>query len=117
MKTILLALFFLQAVHTNPLLENDFVRVFKNNAPCAAAASSCGERVVVALGSVEVNGQKMDRGDIRVFKAGERYSPPKTGNFLEVAINPSHPKVMQPSDGSPPPPENKVLYDGKDFTV
>jgi hypothetical protein len=117
MKTILLALFFLQAVPTNPLLENDFVRVFKNNAPCAAAASSCGERVVVALGSVEVNGQKMDRGDIRVFKAGERYSPPKTGNFLEVAINPSHPKVMPPSDGSPPPPENKVLYDGKDFTV
>ena len=81
MKLILAALLFLQAVPASPLLENDFVRVFKNSAPCAAAAASCGERVVVALGSVEVNGQKMERGDIKVFKTGERYSPPKSGDY------------------------------------
>jgi quercetin dioxygenase-like cupin family protein len=73
--------------------------------------------VVVAFGSIEVNGQKMERGDIKVFKSGERYSPPKTGDFLEVAINPAHPKVMPPGPGTPAPPGNKVLYDGKDFTV
>ncbi len=117
MNMMLVALFFLQAIQTSPLLENDFVRVFKNSAPCAAAAASCGERVVVALGSVEVNGQKMERGDIKAFKTGERYSPPKTGDFLEVAIKPAHPKVMPPSAGTPPPPGNKILYDGKDFTV
>ena len=117
MKLILAALFFLQTMPAGPLLENDFVRVFKNSAPCAAAAAGCGDRVVVAFGSIEVNGQKMERGDIKVFKTGERYSPPKTGDFLEVAINPAHPKVMPPGPGTPPPPGNKVLYDGKDFTV
>lgn len=117
MNWMLLALLFLQVVPTSPLVDNDFVRVFKNSAPCATAAASCGERVVVALGSVEVNGQKMERGDIKVFKAGERYSPAKTGDFLEVAIKPTHPKVMPPSAGTPPPTGNKVLYDGKDFTV
>ena len=117
MNLTLLALLFLQAIQTSPLLENDFVRVFKNSAPCAAAAASCGERVVLALGSVEVNGQKMERGDIKVFKTGERYAPPKTGDFLEVSIKPTHPKVMPPGPGTPPPPGNKILYDGKDFTV
>ena len=100
MKLILAALFFLQAVPASPLLENEFVRVFKNSAPCAAAAASCGERVVVALGSVEVNGQKMERGEIKAFPAGELYNAPKAGNFLEVTIKPAHPKVM-PLGGRP----------------
>ena len=117
MKIIIAAFFFLQAVQTSPLVENEFVRVFKNAAPCATADASCGRRVVVALGSLELNGQKMERGDIRVFKAGEQYSPPQNGDFLEVAIKPTHPKVAAPSAGTPPPPGNKVLYDGKDFTV
>jgi len=117
MNILLVALLFLQAVPASPLLENDFVRVFKSSAPCATAPASCGERVVVALGPVEVNGQKMERGDIKAFKAGERYSPPKSGDFLEVAIKPTHPKVTAPGAGTPPPPGNKVLYDGKDFTV
>jgi hypothetical protein len=117
MNRLLVALFFLQAIPSTPVVENDFVRVFKNSAPCAAAAASCGERVVVALGSVEVNGQKMERGDVKVFKGGERYSPPKTGDYLEVSIKPAHPRVMPPSAGTPPPPGNKILYDEKDFTV
>ena len=117
MKLILAALLFLQTMPASPLLENEFVRVFKNSAPCAAAAAGCGDRVVVAFGSIEVNGQKMERGDVKVFKTGERYSPPKSGDFLEVAINPAHPKVMPPAPGTPAPPGNKVLFDGKDFTV
>jgi quercetin dioxygenase-like cupin family protein len=117
MNLTILALLFLQVVPASPLLENDFVRVFRNSAPCAAAAPSCGDRVVVAFGSVEVNGQKMERGDIKAFKAGERYAPPKNGDYLEVAVKPAHPKVAPPSAGTPPPPGNKILYDGKDFTV
>jgi len=108
---------FLQAMQGAPLVDNEFVRVFKNSAPCAAAAASCGERVVVALGPIEMDGQKMDRGDIKGFKAGERYSPPKTGNFLEISIKPTHPKVMPAVAGTPPAPHNKVLYDAKDITV
>jgi quercetin dioxygenase-like cupin family protein len=117
MRIILAALLFFQTLSTNPLLENDFVRVFRNSAPCAAGAASCGDRIVVALGSVEVSGQKMERGDIKVFKTGEKYAPPKSGEYLEVVIKPGHPKVMAPSAGTPPPPGNKVLYDGKEFTI
>src|SRR4029077_12659625 len=46
-----------------------------------------------------------------------RYNAPKVGNFLEVTIKSTHPKVMPPSAGSPAAPKNKILYDGKDFTV
>jgi quercetin dioxygenase-like cupin family protein len=117
MHMILAVLLFFQALPAGPLLENDFVRVFRNGAPCAAAAASCGERVVVALGSVEVNGQKMERGDVKVFKTGKRYTPPKSGDYLEVVIKPGHPNVTPPSADAPPAPDNKILYDGKQFTV
>lgn len=117
MHRILAALLLLQAMPTNPVVENEYVSVFKNSAPCASAAPSCGERVVVALGSIELNGQKMERGDIKVFHAGEKYAAPVAGSYLEVAIKPNHPKAMPPAAGSPPAPSNKVLYDGKDFTV
>jgi len=114
---MMVALFLLQAMPVSPLVENEYVRVFKNSAPCAAAATTCGDRVVVALGPVELNGQKLVRGEVKVFKAGERYAAPKDGNFLEVAIKPGHPKVMPLAAGSPPPPGNKILYDGTEFTV
>jgi quercetin dioxygenase-like cupin family protein len=117
MRMIFAALLFFQTLSTSPLLENDFVRVFRNSAPCAAGAASCGDRVVVALGSMQVSGQRMERGDVKVFKTGEKYSPPKSGEYLEVVIKPGHPKVMAPSAGTPPPPGNKVLYDGKEFTI
>jgi quercetin dioxygenase-like cupin family protein len=117
MNWMFAALLLFQAMQSSPLLENDFVRVFRNSAPCAAAAEPCGDRVVVALGPIGLNGKKMERGEVKVFKAGERYTPPKSGEFLEVAIHPGHPKVMPPAAGTPPPPGNKILYDGKDFTV
>jgi hypothetical protein len=117
MHRLLAALLLLQAMPANPVVDNEYVRVFKNSAPCASAAPSCGERVVVALGSIELAGKKMERGDIKVFSAGEKYAPPSTGTYLEVAIKPNHPKTMPLPAGSPAPPGNKVLYDGKDFTV
>lgn len=116
MNPVLVAILLFQVVQTTPWLDNDFVRVFRNSAPCAKAAPSCGERVVVAFGSIEVNGRKMERGDIVVFKSGESYAAPNGGEYLEVAIKPGHPKVT-PAAGTPPPLGNKILYDGKDFTV
>jgi hypothetical protein len=117
MKMVIGALLLLQAMQAGPLVENDYVRVFKNSAPCSSAAATCGARVIVALGSVEVGGVKLERGDIKAFKPGERYLPPKGGDFLEVSIKPAHPKVMPPAAGTPPPPGNKILYDSQDFTV
>jgi hypothetical protein len=117
MKMLLVTMIFLQAMQTGPVVDNEFVRVSKNSAPCAAAAASCGDRIVVALSPIEVNGQKMDRGDVKGFKSSERYSAPKTGNFLEVSIKPGHPKVMPLAAGTPAAPHNKILYDAKDITV
>jgi hypothetical protein len=117
MKMLLVAMIFLQIMRSGPVVDNEFVRVSKNSAPCSTAGPSCGDRIVLALSPIEVNGQKMDRGDVRGFKTGERYSPPKTGNFLEVSIKPTHPKVMPPAAGTPAAPHNKILYDGKDVTV
>ncbi len=43
---------FVQAVSAQPL-DNDYVRVTRNAAPCATASpSTCGERVLVALGPI-----------------------------------------------------------------
>jgi len=117
MRILLVALLYLQTLQASPLLENEFVRVSRNMAPCAAAAPSCGDRVLVALSSIEVSSQKMERGDVKVFKTGERYSPPKSGDYLEVIIKPGHPKTIAPSAGTPPAPDNKILYDGKEFTI
>jgi quercetin dioxygenase-like cupin family protein len=117
MRILLVALLYFQSLQASPLLENDFVRVSRNTAPCAAAAPSCGDRILVALGSIEVSAQKMERGDVKVFKTGERYSPPKSGEYLEVVIKPGHPKAAAPNAGTPPSPDNKILYDGKEFTV
>jgi hypothetical protein len=113
----MVALILLQATPASPLVENEYVRVFKNSAPCADAAAACGDRVVVALSPLELSGQTLERGQVKVFEAGVRYTAPVSGNFLEVAIKPGHPKVMPPAAGSPAPPGNKILYDGKDFTV
>lgn len=109
---------FLQAASAaGPVVDNNYVRVFRNAAPCAAAAASCGERVLVALSPIELSGKKMARGEVHVFPAGEKYSPPQSGDFLEVSIKPDHPKVLPPAAGTPPPPGNKILHDGKDFTI
>jgi hypothetical protein len=117
MRITLVALFLFQALQVKPVLENGFVRVFRNTAPCASAAARCGERVVVALGSIELNNQKMERGDVKVFKAGQRYSAPKSGEYLEVAIKPVHPKLILARIQTPPPPDNKVLLSDDQFTV
>src|ERR1700731_4306119 len=117
MPILLVALLYFQTSQASPLLENEFVRVSRNAAPCAAAAPSCGDRVLLALGPIEISGQKMERGDVKVFKTGERYSPPESGEYLEVVIKPGHPKVTAPGADTPAAPGNKVLYEATDFTI
>src|SRR5215467_6183552 len=85
--TFLLIVWLLQS---NPVaLENEYVRVTRDAAPCASAtAPGCGDRVIVALGEIELRSgsasRKMTRGDIAVFKPGESYKPPTGGAFFEV---------------------------------
>lgn len=110
-----LALWLLQAQAV--VLENDYVRVTRDAAPCASAtAPVCGDRVVVALGDIEMQSgstrRTLKRGDIAVFPAGESYQPPTSGNFLEVTLKAKHPPLTSPSELIPPE-KNAVLYDGK----
>jgi len=84
-------------------LDNDYVRVTRDVAPCAAAAEpECGDRVIVALGDIELANKRMARGDTAVFKVGETYEPPTGGPYFELTIKPSHPPVRSPAEIIPP---------------
>jgi 2-keto-4-pentenoate hydratase/2-oxohepta-3-ene-1,7-dioic acid hydratase in catechol pathway/putative intracellular protease/amidase len=100
------------------VLENDYVRVARNAAPCASAGPSCGERVLVALGPVRLAGVKpraLARGQIAVFARGESYAAP-SGEFLEVAWKAAHPPVQAPAVRIAPE-KNELLHDGDSFFV
>jgi hypothetical protein len=102
-------------------LDNEYVRVTRDVAPCAAAsAPDCGHRVIVALGDIVLasgmSRRAMTRGDIAVFRPGESYEPPMAGAFFEVAIKPNHPPVQSPSEIIPPE-KNAMRYDGEQFFV
>ena len=99
-----------------PALENDYVRVTRDETPCAAAGSpGCGDRIIVALGQIELRSgktrRKLTRGDIAVFNPGESYARPTGGSFFEVNIKPNHPPVQSPSEIIPPE-KNAIRYDG-----
>jgi hypothetical protein len=102
-------------------LENDYVRVTRDAAPCArASAPGCADRVIVALGEIELRfrntRRKMTRGDIAVFKSGESYEPPAGGKYFEVAFKPNHPPVQSPREIIPPE-KNAIRYDGQRFFI
>jgi hypothetical protein len=102
-------------------LENDYVRITRNAAPCAAASPSvCGERVLVALGPIQFEqyGQprRLERGQVAVFRWNESYTGPMSGLFVEVSIKQDRPRVQTPPVLIPPE-KNELLYDGDAFFV
>jgi quercetin dioxygenase-like cupin family protein len=103
------------------VLENAHVKVSRNQAPCAAAGTAgCGDRIVVALGPLELsspgNSRLMARGDIAVFLAGESYPPPLGGDYVEVTVKPERPPVESPSILIPPE-KNSIVFDGERFFI
>jgi len=103
------------------VLDNEYVRVTRGAAPCAAARTpDCGVRVIVALDEFVLAGgmfrRVMMRGDVAVFQPGESYEPPMGDAFVEVAIKPSHPPVQSPAEIIAPG-KNAMRYDGKEFFV
>jgi hypothetical protein len=101
-------------------LDNEYVRVTRDAAPCASGVPECGDRVIVALSDIElrVNGspRRLMRGDIAVFAAGEPHEPPAGGSFFEVAIKPHPPAVLAPPE-TIPPEKNAMRHDGERFFV
>jgi hypothetical protein len=121
--TFLLILCLLQS--NTVALENEYVRVTQDAAPCASATTAgCGDRVIVALGEIELRSgpssrkmtRKMTRGDIAVFKPGESYEPPTGGAFFEVAFKANHPPVESPREIIPPE-KNAMRYEGDRFFI
>jgi hypothetical protein len=102
------------------VLDNDYVRVVRGAAPCASAAPGCSDRVVVALGPVEMERDgktgSMSRGEIAVFEAGRAYSPSTKGDYVEVAFKTSHPRVQSPKE-LVAPEKNSILFDSERFFV
>ena len=101
-------------------LDNEYVQVSRDMAPCASPAPECADRVIVALGDTELASgdlrRKMTRGDIAVFAPGESYEVTIGGEFLEIAIKPKHPPVQSPGEIIPPD-KNATRYDGERFFV
>ena len=118
--TLLIAGLF-QAAHAATVLENDYVRVSRDAAPCAQGATpGCAERVIVAMSEIRLHFGKvqrtMRRGEVAVFKTGESYRPPASGSFFEIAIKPNHPPVKSPAEIIPPA-KNTIVYEGERFFV
>jgi hypothetical protein len=100
-------------------LDNEYVIVTRDAAPYAASHTGVAERVIVALGDIELNAggtsRHLARGDVAVFAADEEYEAP-VGAFYEVAIKRSHPPVQSPPELIAPE-KNAMRYDGPHFFV
>jgi hypothetical protein len=106
----MLALFVVLALLQNApvVLENEYVRVSRDSITCGEGGEGCQDRILVALDG-------SDRGDITVFRTGDRYRAP-AGRFLEVVIKPGHPPAIVPGVRIAPD-KNAILHDGRDFFV
>jgi hypothetical protein len=111
-----------QAQGDSPALDNPYVRVTRNGAPCASPkAPGCAtDRVIVALGRVDVNSMKgtarLDRGDIAVFGPGESYVQPVAGAYFEVVLKADRPPVKSAKEVIPPE-KNSILHEGERYFV
>jgi hypothetical protein len=112
--------FWLQAAA--PALDNAYARATRNAAPCAsAAAPGCAtDRIIVALGNVDVNSirgtRRLTRGEIAVFGPKESYVPPVAGAYFEVVLKADRPPVKSPKEPIAPE-KNSILYDADRFFV
>jgi hypothetical protein len=102
------------------MVDNAYVRVMKNAAPCANASAACGRRVIVALAPTDVTPSgaathTLARGEILVFSPSETYAV--TGDaFLEVALKSNHPHATRPP-AYVPAEKNKRLFDSSDVFI
>ena len=106
---------------TSAAVDNDFVRITRDAAPCAAAGTAgCGTRVIVALSECEFQSagavRTLERGDVAVFGPDQSYVAPLVGTFFEVAIKPDHPGSEAPAEIIAPA-KNAMLHEGRDFFV
>jgi hypothetical protein len=124
---IALAGFIASDAHAQPgakpaiVLENDYVVVSRNMAPCATTTpDKCEDRVILAMGDITLasDGKKrvMKRAEIAVFGAGQSYEVAVGSPFFEITIKPKHPPVKAPTERIPAP-ANLPVHQGKKFFI
>jgi len=127
MKNVLIAIFMILAslpvasLATETILDNDYVRVTRDATPCALShPPECSGRVIVALEDIEVDSdgtrQRLGRGDIAVFSAGQSYQLRSGASYFEVSIKENHPPALSPGE-TIAPEKNAMRHDGTDFFV
>jgi hypothetical protein len=102
-------------------LENDYVVVSRNIAPCATATpEKCDDRVVLAMGDLTLTlgakKREMKRAEIAVFGVGQSYGIAVGSPFFEIAIKPKHPPIRAAAERIAAP-ANVALYQGKTFFI
>jgi hypothetical protein len=102
-------------------LENDYVVVSRNIAPCAIATpGKCEDRVILAMGDLtlasEGKKRQMKRAEIAVFGARQSYEIAVGSPFFEIAIRPKHPPIRAPAERIPAP-ANLAVHQGKTFFI
>lgn len=121
MRFLMIFLLALPAYAGETVLDNDYVRVTRNAAPCASAAGpQCAYRVIVALDDLDLDvagaRRHLARGDIAVFTPEQTHQAPAGVSFFEVAIKPRHPRALPPG-AFISPQKNAILYESADFFV
>lgn len=102
-------------------LENDYVLVGRNMAPCAIATEGkCEDRVVLAMGDLTLSSagkkREMKRAEIAIFDARQSYELAVGSPFFEIAIKPRHPPVRAPAERISAS-ANLALHQGKEFFI
>jgi len=101
-------------------LENEYVVVSRNIAPCATATADCEDRVILAMGDLTLTSggkkRQMKRAEIAVFGARQSYEIAVGSPFFEVAIKPRHPPLRAPAERIAAP-ANLAVYQGKTFFI
>jgi hypothetical protein len=103
------------------VLDNDYVVVSRNIAPCATATSDkCDDRVILAMGDLALtSGAKkrvMKHAEIAVFGAGQSFSIAVGAPFFEITIKPKHPPIRAPGERIAAP-ANLPRHQGKEFFI
>ncbi len=107
-------------INDTAVLENDYIKVYRNTAACKNAFTvNYGSRVIVALDKLKIKSSrgkvKLERGNISVFKEGESYILPK-GEFFEVAFKKNYPLLKKPEQWIEPV-KNTMVYEDEQFRV
>jgi hypothetical protein len=102
-------------------VENTYFRATKDDIVCGSPTPpSCKDRVVLALGNIELKSggkvRRMKRGEFQVFGAGQSYERPTGEHFWEITIKADHPPVPGPPEVVVPRGSD-AIYEGEDFWI